>query len=558
MPELLTEPRPGPEKALRLLLAGLTLVLLAGQVDTGNRAWNITPPPALITTVFLSWLAVKIAWAPIPWKEARLRAADLVIGFTMAGAPASATLSLQLLLTHYGLQLLLPSLASGSADAKGGPRAIQPFRLLASSFAALILLGTLLLTLPGATVEGRSLPVVDALFMATSAACVTGLSVLDVGQQLSRFGQIVILILIQVGGLGIMTLSAGSVFLLGRRVAMRDRQVMQEVLDSADLTELNRITTMVVKGTLLTEAVGAVLLTTGFLLRGRGLAESIWLGTFHAISAFCNAGFALFSDSLVGLNDDFLILSTVMALIVIGGIGFSVLTDLGDDPLHRRGSWSIHTRLVLATSGVLLAGGALFFFFSEGGASLQSQQPALRAMSASFMAVTARTAGFNTVPMAELSAAAVQMMLILMFIGASPGSTGGGIKTTTLAVMLLAIRQLASREQGALMGRSIPDSTLMRAFAITFISSGLIMLFTLLLCLTEQAPLQQIFFEVISAGATVGLSLGLTPDLTDTGRLLVTVLMFIGRIGPLSLALALGGMDRTALVRYPEARILVG
>jgi trk system potassium uptake protein TrkH len=542
------------------LLALTSLLALGAQEFPDNLTLAIVGPVAqrLLPCIFAIRLAIRFAAVPGWLLALRLRLVDLVLMAGLLMTLRSPDLAAYLVLMSYGLNWLYePIAATREARAlPASPLRLQPAGLLVASFAGVSLVGALLLTLPLATQSGQSTSFIDALFTATSATCVTGLVVLDTPTHFSLFGQAIILLLIQIGGLGIMTLSTAGAFLLGRRMGVRQRMVMQEVLDSADSEELRKSLVAIVRGTLLIEAAGLLVLSARFAWRGEDLVNSLWLGLFHSVSAFCNAGFALFSDSLLGFKGDAAILLTISTLVFFGGLGFTVMGELAAYPRARR--LGLHTRLVLVTTCLLLVVGTIFFYFSEVNSSMKGYSPTERVLSAWFASVTPRTAGFNTVPMAALSQAGILLTMVLMFIGACAGSTGGGIKTSTFAVMVLAIRALAAGKACVVFGRTIPATTVSKAFSITSVSLCLTMLITLGLTWTESAPLHTVMFEAISAFGTVGLSLDFTPQLSKLGRLLISLLMFAGRVGPLTLALALGSARGGGDIEYPEGRVMVG
>jgi trk system potassium uptake protein TrkH len=440
---------------------------------------------------------------------------------------------------------------------------LTPERLISFGFLLLILLGTGLLLLPASTVEGISL--LDALFTSTSASCVTGLAVLDTGTRFTRFGQGVILLLIQLGGLGIMTLSIAFLYLVAGRVSLFNREVLEDSLSLGPVRGLLPLLVQVLRITLVIEGLGALLLTARFLQQ-MPPGEALFSGIFHAVSAFCNAGFALSPDSLFPWRNDLLVNTVVMALITAGGLGFLVLSEVhGWWRGGRRTALSLGSRVVLYTSGLLVVLGALAFLALEWGHSLRVEhwthvpQVMLHSL---FQSVSCRTAGFNTVPLDALSAPTYLVLILLMAIGASPASSGGGIKTTTFVVLLAHLRsRFLDRRDTELGGRRIPEATVSRAVTIVIFSVLVIAAGTLLLLVSESRGMSsaeesrlflQVIFEAVSAFATVGLSTGLTPDLTPVGKLLVIVLMFIGRIGPLALALALGKR------RQPGYRLATG
>lgn len=437
----------------------------------------------------------------------------------------------------------------------------RPALLILSTFGMIAGGGALLLTFPAASAGPHAVPFLDALFTAMSATCVTGLIVLDTPVAFSGFGQVVILLLIQLGGLGIMVLSTFATVLLGGRLALRGEQALEEVLDLASPGSAYELTRFIVISTLLIEAAGAGLLALSYHYHyGYEPLEALWRGGFHAVSAFCNAGFSLWSDSLIQFQRDAFVQGVHMALIVLGGLGFSVLAALWMSARGGSRRWSLQTRIVLLMSLGLLAGGWALYAMTEWDASLAGFGSASdKLLNALFQSVSLRTAGFNTVDYGGLEHATILMMIVWMFIGASPGSTGGGIKTTTLAVMLAAIPALIRNQPRAmLLRRTIPHDIVYRAATIMTVATMVAVLAIFLLLAThEEMGFEKAAFEVVSALATVGLSIGATGELNATGKWVIILTMFIGRVGPISLALALGSPNGSQIT-YPEAKIMVG
>ena len=460
-----------------------------------------------------------------------------------------------------------------------GTRRFRPVHILVGGFAAVILVGTLLLYSPRATPgEGRA-SFVDALFTATSATCVTGLTVQDTGTYFTPFGQGVILLLIQIGGLGLMTFTAFFAIVLGVGMNAKDRMVMQDVLNERTMGSVGRMVMVVLLLTFAIEAIGAALLYS--LWNGPMTTSGrLYTSVFHSVSAFCNAGFSLFPRNLetfrnhVGLN------AVIGALIVLGGLGFVVHRNLIE---RLRGKWravrmpfslrglveppprvrlSLHTRIVLITTAALIAGGALVFWLIERDGSLAHMPPGEQALAATFQSVTARTAGFNTVDIGKLSGASQLLLIALMFIGASPGSTGGSIKTVAFALLLLAvITALRRRERFELFRRGVPRSALHNALVVLVVALTVVVVATVLLCFFERSngiTLGGALFEVVSAFATVGLSTGITATLTTGGKIVIILTMLVGRIGPLTLVLAMGQRAARADYEYPEEDVMIG
>ena len=439
---------------------------------------------------------------------------------------------------------------------------LSPTQVLVLGFAFFILIGTVLLSLPAATVEGRSLGVVDALFTATSAVCVTGLIVVDTGTQLSLFGQLVVMTLIQAGGLGFMTMATTIFLLLGKRITLKSRLVMQEALNQFTMEGVVRVTRNIILVTLLIEAAGAIILSARFVPMF-GLARGLYYGIFHSISAFCNAGFDLigYYRSLTGFIADPVINFTIMALIVIGGIGFAVILDICSRTEIRK--WSLHTRVVLLATGMLLAAGFLFFLIIEynNPETLGLQPLPAKILGAMFQSVTFRTAGFNTIDPAAMTDASKFFAVILMLVGASPASTGGGIKTTTVTmVLLMTISVIRGREENDIFGRRIPPALTNRALAITLIYLMVFMAVSIILSFLESVPFIDIMFQTASALGTVGVTSMDTGGMHVISKLVLSLVMFMGRVGPLTLTLALARRQARGSnsIKYPEDKVMIG
>lgn len=435
----------------------------------------------------------------------------------------------------------------------------RPTHLLVYSFASVILLGTLVLTLPAATTSAKGLAPVDALFTATSATCVTGLVVVDTGTAFSTLGQIVILALIQAGGLGIMTISIFVALALGRRIGLRSEFAVGEMIGEQRNRMTRRLLSFIVLATFAIELAGALVFAQGFRhYAGYSTARAMYYGIFHSISAFCNAGFALYPDSFVGFAHIPLFPLTLSLLITLGGLGFGVLYTLFRLPGGHRANSGPHVKLVLLTSAILTVGGTLFLLLAEHGHTLAGMPLRDALVNAWFQSVTARTAGFNTVDLGQYSPASTLVTLLLMFVGAAPGSTGGGIKVTTLAVLFLLVRSvLHGGGQVQAFGRRIEDDTVVKSTALVCLSGLAVVVAAVLLLLTQDVPASDLLFETVSAFGTVGLSTGATPQLDGFGKLVIVGLMFVGRVGALSL-LMLMRPRRRSNIEFPTARVMVG
>ena len=429
-------------------------------------------------------------------------------------------------------------------------------QIVVLSFAATILIGTLLLTFPTATEDGRGAGFLDALFTSTSATCVTGLIVQDTPTYFSTFGEVVILVLIQLGGLGIMTYSAFVAILFGR-FSLGQRKIMQEMFEEEK--DVLSMLTFILRMTLVIELAGVLVLFARWAFHFENTGQALYLSVFHSISAFCNAGFSLFSDSVSGFVSDPVVNVVIMLLIILGGIGFIVVYEVTARARHRKRYLSPHTKIVLLTSAVLIAAGFFILFFFEFDGALMPLPLHGKLWASLFQSVTTRTAGFNTIPIGSLSSLTLSIMILLMFIGASPGSTGGGIKTSTFAILLLSVRSILKGKPAVeAFKRTIPASSVLKALALLVSALFIVGMVFFLLLMSEDQPYLELLFETVSAFGTVGLSTGVTPSLTAVGKLLITALMFLGRIGPLTLGLALARSIQTDRIDYPEARIMIG
>ncbi|MDP2172608.1 MAG: TrkH family potassium uptake protein [Candidatus Cloacimonadaceae bacterium] len=428
------------------------------------------------------------------------------------------------------------------------------------SFALVISIGTMLLMLPAANVHNQVTPLADALFTATSATCVTGLIVRDTGTYFTLFGQLVILLLIQIGGLGIMTVSTAFAIVLGQRITLKLESVMHKMVGGTQHLDVFSLLKNIVIVTLIIECIGAVLLYLTF----SGIYppfQAFYLSVFHSVSAFCNAGFSLFDSGLMAYTDNVNVNLSITALILLGGLGFTVLIDL-----HRYlfikekiKKLSLHTKIVLLTSGVLLAVGFISYYVAEYNGLMSGFTISRRVLSSWFQSVTTRTAGFNTIDTGGLSKASILITLVLMFIGASPGSTGGGIKTTTFAVLVLSVTSmLKGKRDLGIYNRKLPQSNYREATSLITLTVGIVFFIVFILMLVEPHGFEKLLFEAISAFGTVGLSMGITADLSVAGKILITVLMYIGRIGPLTMIYAFSIRKHYLNVNYAEEKIAIG
>jgi len=443
---------------------------------------------------------------------------------------------------------------------------IRPAVAFVLVFVLLIVLGTGLLLLPRSTPGDQPISLLDAAFTSTSAVCVTGLIVRDTGTGFTGFGQVVILVLIQLGGIGIMSLTAALALLLGRGIGVRESSLLREVFQVPMLSEVGRMIQFIILMTFTLETVGAVVIYRGLDGAIPAGSSRLFFAVFHAVSAFCNAGFSTYGDSLQGLTDRPLVMGTVAGLLIVGGLGFGVVAQcmawFRGRYLRRHGRdyrLGLHGRTVLTASGILLVGGTLLLLALEWNHSLAGQPPLVRLGHAFFQSATCRTAGFNSVNLNLLSPASIFLMIILMFIGGAPGGTAGGVKVTAVAIVWANLRSIRRGLTRVRLGRRELDPVHVQR-AMLVLSAGLVVaviaLFVLLV--TEGKPFLTTAFEVFSALGTVGLTMGLTPLLSPTGRVVIILLMFIGRLGPLTLTSSLTGSGREPRVRLPRGRIMIG
>lgn len=435
----------------------------------------------------------------------------------------------------------------------------HPERLFVGTFAALCLVGTVILALPESSASGRSIGLLDALFTATSAVCVTGLVVLDTPVDFSVFGQVAILLLIQLGGLGIMTFSTATLWALGRRMSLRHESAVASLISAQDRGQLFATAKRIVVLTALSEGVGALVLTAAFVWHGDGVAQAMWRGLFTSISAFCNAGFALQSDSLIPYQSSPLVLHTVAALIILGGL--SPVAVFALPALARRATRPVaaQAQLGVAAAGVLLLVGFICILAFEWNDSLRGMPLDDRVHNAWFQSVTLRTAGFNSIDITLVRPATWTLMMLWMFIGGSPGGTAGGIKTTTAAVLFLSVvHAIRGRWTLEAFGRRISERTRARALVVTTVAFGGGLVALVCIQLTQDMAIDLAAFEVVSALGTVGLSLGGTALLDEIGKLIIVACMFVGRVGGLTLLMLLRTRQEPSAVSRPEEEVDVG
>ena len=435
-------------------------------------------------------------------------------------------------------------------------------QIIALGFFMIIMAGTLLLMLPAATKNGQGASFLDALFTATSASCVTGLVVQDTSTYWSGFGQAAILLMIQIGGLGFMTIATMFFMLLKRRVHLRGRELLTESINGNQVGGIMKLAKKILIGTFLIEGIGAMILMIRFVpLYGK---QGVWMSVFHSVSAFCNGGFDLMGEhtgvysSLTAFADDWLVNSVIMFLIVIGGVGFVVWDDMLTHKWHLK-RYHLHSKIVLFMTNVLIFGGALLFYFVERNATGAGMSAGNQILTSLFDSITARTAGFNTVDTAALSDAGKLITIALMFIGGSPGSTAGGVKTTTIMVLMLYSFSYMRKDRGtSVFGRSLEEDALRKASAVFFTNLMLALGVTIIISSIQSLPMLDLMFETFSAIGTVGMSTGLTRELHDISRVLIIFLMYCGRVGSLSFANALAGRRKTAPVKDAVEKITIG
>ncbi len=451
---------------------------------------------------------------------------------------------------------------------------LSPPQIIVLSFISAIFLGTILLFLPISKEGPGHLSFLNALFTATSAVCVTGLIVVDTGSYFSTFGKIVILILIQLGGLGIMTFSTFFFAVIGKKISIKEQLLLTDVLGDSRKTSLIDLVKKILLLTFVFEFIGALVLYLKWIPK-YGVVGAIPTAIFHSISAFCNAGFSIYSNSFEDYKGDVVIVGTIAILIIIGGLGFVVVNELSSIKRMFKEKkrffikLSLQTKLVLTMSGILILFPAIIFFILEANNVLSDLPWKEKIIVTLFQIITPRTAGFNVIPMSSLNNASLMLTKFMMFIGASPGSTGGGIKTTTFFILiLLVIAMLKDRKNIVIFNKTIPGFITQRVVVIAFLSLIWLLLTTNLLLFTEQGLLDKIsleqgyfaaiIFEEVSAFGTVGLSTGITPYLSNTGKVIVSISMLLGRLGPLTMALAMTRKEQVLDIGFPEEKVMVG
>jgi trk system potassium uptake protein TrkH len=443
---------------------------------------------------------------------------------------------------------------------------LSPPRIFVLSFASVIITGAILLWLPFSTTK-EPLRFLDALFTSTSAVCVTGLVVIDLGQDLTTAGQVITIFLFQIGGLGIITFSTIFFILMGRGLSFKGREIVQSTFLHTPTRDFFTILKSVLWFTFFFEFLGTLLLLIRFL-RDFSLGRALYQALYHAISAFNNCGYSLFSDSLIRYQGDWLVNLTIMGLLVIGGIGFIVQYEVVSKLRGVQKKLSIHTRIVILTTAFLILSGAILFYIIERNHIMKGVPIQTKILTSFFQSVTPRTCGFNTVNIGFLANETILILIILMFIGASPGSTGGGIKTTSAALLFLMIwNRLKGNEDVNVFNRTIPREIVSRTISIIFASALSVSIITSVLLLAGRTNLPAVetrrffveyLFETISAFGTVGLSMGITPKMNDIQKYAIILMMFAGRVGPLTFAFSLSRGTGKRSVTYSEEGVMVG
>ncbi|MDP8200785.1 MAG: TrkH family potassium uptake protein [Candidatus Tenebribacter burtonii] len=437
----------------------------------------------------------------------------------------------------------------------------NPPVLVMLTFFLAIFIGALLLMLPVATSPGEETSLLGALFTSTSATCVTGLIVYDTGMHFTLFGQIIILTLIQIGGLGIMTISSAFAIILGQKLSLRRESVMQNVIGESNKLDMINLVRNVIIVTITLELLGAVILYFTFISKSYSVNQAIYHSIFHSISAFCNAGFCLYSDSLIKYLDNFNINFVITSLIILGGIGFPVMKDIQRTIKNkfRFKRLSLHSKIVLSATFFLLLAGTLAFFISEYNNEMKGFSFFDRLFASYFQSVTTRTAGFNTIDTANLSKGSSFVSGILMFIGASPGSTGGGVKTTALVVVFISfVTMFRGHKDVNIFKRKVSENIIKKVMALVAASIAFLAFMIFLLLLFEPFTLEKTIFEAVSAFGTVGLSMGITAKLSEAGQIIIVLLMYLGRVGPLTLMFAISQTKDRSSFTYTEEKISIG
>ena len=435
----------------------------------------------------------------------------------------------------------------------------NPPLIVCLSFFALILFGAILLDLPIASANGERIGFLNAFFTSTSASCVTGLIVANTATQWTAFGKVIIIILIQIGGLGTMVFLSLIAMALNKRIGISERRIIKEQTNADTSKGIIRLVIYIIKFSLAVELIGAILLATKFI-PDFGLERGILFSLFHSISAFCNAGFDIIGNSLTNYVNDFTVNMTISLLIIFGGLGFTVFIDIYRK--RRFKNLSLHSKVVISFTAILLLVGTLAFFLIEHNcAAMEGLSLKGKVLSSFFMSVTARTAGFNTIDIGKMQEGSVIVTIMLMFIGASPASTGGGIKTTTFGVLLSStISVLRGNKEIEIFHKKIPYDTLIKSLCIFTLGSFLVIFSSLWITIIEQGKFLylDILYEIVSAFGTVGITRGITADLSSLSKFILIILMYLGRVGAATLGVSILDTHRKKHTRYSEGKIIVG
>lgn len=564
--------QPALKKTISTVLFGLVSLILALEFF-----YDLNKEPLLyqlviildiaLLTTFFSLVMLRVYRRKIPLLELiKQRKADVAYLIVILFFLITPRLAAGLVIVRLMIGLFIISLETRLGTRLLANLNLRPSQTLALSFMGLIGAGTILLTFPAATTDGKGATLINALFSMTSASCVAGLAIYDLGVDFTRFGQAVILFGMQAGGLGIMVLSAAFSVLVGGSIPARRQVGLREVLDISTPEGLRVLIRSVTAATVITELLGALILFVVWHDYIPKAADRLWWAIFHAVSAFCNCGLSLSSKNLMPFVNEPFICVVFMLLITIGGVGFFVISDLTNPEVWQvrrpKAVWDrlqIQTKIVLTATLLLDSLGMLLFLFFEYDNALHGLAVENKIVASLFHAVSLRSAGFNVVPMAHITGPTVIFSIAFMFIGASPGSTGGGIKTTTAAVSVMALRaMLRGREEVELLGRRMPSSIVSRSLSMVLVAVMVVGIFLTLLLATQEIRFESLFFEVVSAFGTVGLSMDTTPLLDSTGKLLIIFVMYVGRIGPLTLALAVGERRVAQGYTLPKGRIAIG
>ena len=434
----------------------------------------------------------------------------------------------------------------------------KPPLILTMGFLILITIGGLILSTPFVTKSGQSTNIVDAFFVAASASCVTGLTPVNTAEHWNTFGQVIILFLIQIGGLGVMSLASLVPLILNKKIGLKSRLILKEQLNTENMAGVLKLFKYVLFFTLAVEGLGALFLAIRFV-PSYGLGKGIWYAIFHSISAFCNAGFDIMGDSIYPLRHDYLVNITLMALIAIGGLGFMVTSEIYNKRELKH--LSTHSKLVLITNLCLILVGGLGFFILETikNGMVANETIGHGLLISFFQSVSARTAGFYSLDLGQIKDSTAVLLMNLMFIGGSPGSTAGGLKTTTFVVVLLALSSVVkSQKEPIVFKRSISNETIKKALAIVMVSMFLHVAVVFVLSILNNFDFIEVLFETVSALGTVGTTMGITDKLTSISKVIIAFCMYLGRIGPMTMALSFGLKSDDRLIKYPEAFISIG